>query len=42
MHSYLFDVGCTCINQLLTPAVDPEDPSLEGMVEGVYKVNQRL
>ena len=40
--TYLSDVSCTCINQLLIPAIDPEDPSLERMVEGVDEVNQRL
>ena len=40
--TYLFDVSCTCINQLLPPAIDPEDSSLEHIVEGVDEVYQRL
>ena len=39
---YLSDVSCTCINKLLSPAIDPEYPSLERIVEGVDEVNQRL
>ena len=40
--AYLFDVNHTCINQLLPPAIDPENPSLELIVEGVDEVYQRL
>ena len=40
--TYLSDVSCTSVNKLLSPAIDPEDPSLEHMVEGVDEVYQRL
>ena len=42
LWTYLFNVSCTCINQLLPPAIDPEDPSLERFVERVDEVYQRL
>ena len=42
MNVYLSNVSCTCINQLLPPAIDPEDPSLELIMEGVDEVYQRL
>ena len=40
--TYLFNVSCTCINQLLSPAIDPEDSSLECIMERVDEVYQRL
>ena len=40
--THLSDVSCTCVNKLLSPSIDPEDPSLECIVEGVDEVYQRL
>ena len=40
--THLSDVLYTGVNQLLLPAIDPEDPSLEYIIKGVNEVNQRL
>ena len=37
--THLFNVGFTSFNKLLRPAIDPEDPSLERIVEGMDEVN---
>ena len=40
--THLSDVSCTCVNKLLPPAIDPEDSSLERIVESMDEVYQRL